>query len=120
MTDVTVKYHQESEGWWAETDLLPTFSAAGESYEEVRDRVRAALPDLLGGPVEIYEDLTAVGAFVPAVIYETAPAGRAGMTIHASVGRSGTSVTRLGTALVGAGNFPNRPGQSDNHRLELA
>ncbi len=56
MRTVTVRYHQEPEGWWAETDELPTFSAAGASYEEVRERVRDALPDLLGESLELLED----------------------------------------------------------------
>lgn len=47
MSEVVVRYHQEPEGWWADTDLLPQFSAAGSSYDQVFRRVREALSEIL-------------------------------------------------------------------------
>ena len=69
MSIAVVRYHQEAEGWWAETDRLPTLSAAGSSYEEVRDRSHTALRELLGDPnLEIWDDVTDVGAEVGVVL----------------------------------------------------
>jgi predicted RNase H-like HicB family nuclease len=50
MSEVVVKYHHESEGWWAESDDVPRFSAAGATYGEVVRQVRAALPEILDVP----------------------------------------------------------------------
>lgn len=33
---MTVDLHHESEAWWARSDDLPGWSAAGESYDEMR------------------------------------------------------------------------------------
>jgi predicted RNase H-like HicB family nuclease len=33
-------YHAEPEGWWASSPDLPGYSAAGETFEEVRGLVR--------------------------------------------------------------------------------
>ena len=88
MTDVVVEYHHEPEGWWAETAALPQFSAAGNSFAEVRGQVLGALPELLGiSAAEIFErivsapssdtvqlDTMAVGAvFIHAVTSDTTP-----------------------------------------------
>ncbi len=37
MTGVRIRYHNEPEGWWADSPDLPGFSAAGETFTEVRD-----------------------------------------------------------------------------------
>jgi predicted RNase H-like HicB family nuclease len=94
MRSVTVRYHQEPEGWWAEADALPTFSAAGKDYDEVRARVWSALPELVTEPLEIYEDLTAVGIDVPVSIHLSEVGPENGMRLVASIGVSGSSITR--------------------------
>lgn len=104
MTTAVVTYHQEPEGWWAETDVLPTFSAAGDSFEEVRDRAHVALRELVDDPqLEIEDDVTDVGAPVGVVVrlVETPLVGFQA-TLRTTIGRSGTSVTRKpGVAAVG-------------------
>jgi predicted RNase H-like HicB family nuclease len=120
MRTVIVRYHQEPEGWWAETDVLPTFSAAGASYEEVKERVREALPDLLGEPVELLEDVTEVGAEVPVTFHVPVSGAPSVVSVRASLGRHGFSETR-GPVSVSVGATDPRPvGQSRNERLELA
>ncbi len=44
-----VIYHQESEGWWAESPGFPSFFAAGATLDETKQRVREVLPKLAGG-----------------------------------------------------------------------
>lgn len=36
MRTARVIYHQEPEGWWAESPEVPGWSAAGESFDELR------------------------------------------------------------------------------------
>ncbi len=45
MYRATVIYHYESDGWWAESPNFPGFTAAGESFNEVRELVREGLCD---------------------------------------------------------------------------
>ncbi len=120
MRSVTVRYHQEDGAWWAETDDLKTFSAAGDSYEEVRDRVRTALPELLGCPVELYEDVTAVGAEVGFSLQVMPVASDfPGLRVQSTLGLGGTSVTR-GHASIGVGRIlQDVVGESQNQRLEI-
>jgi hypothetical protein len=68
MRVVTVRYHREPEGWWAETEDLPNYSAAGATYEEVRDLVFRGLPALLDQPLDIREDLSELGIAVPVMV----------------------------------------------------
>jgi predicted RNase H-like HicB family nuclease len=46
---VRVLYHEEPEGWWAESPDVTGWSAAGQTYDEVRqlaeEGVRFALDD---------------------------------------------------------------------------
>lgn len=44
MRTVQVIYHQEPEGWWAESPDVEGFGASGETLEELRDLVREGLP----------------------------------------------------------------------------
>lgn len=37
MSEVRIRYHHEPEGWWADSPDLPGFSAAGETFDEVRE-----------------------------------------------------------------------------------
>jgi predicted RNase H-like HicB family nuclease len=69
MSDVViVTYHLEPEGFWAEVDALPTFSAAAPTFEELRDRVFAALADLLPS-ADIREDIP--GHRTPVILRQT-------------------------------------------------
>ena len=60
MDKVRVIYHQEPEGWWAESPDVPGWSAAGESYGEVRALVEDGVGIALGGAAVSIEH------FVPA------------------------------------------------------
>ncbi len=51
MRVVNVTYHQEKEGWWAESIDAPSFFAAGATRDEVRQHARDALPRILGEPI---------------------------------------------------------------------
>jgi predicted RNase H-like HicB family nuclease len=57
MAQVTVTYHHEGGAWWAETDAVPRFSAAGSSYDEARELTVLALRNLLGADVDIRDSL---------------------------------------------------------------
>lgn len=37
MREVRIRYHYEPEGWWADSPDVPGFSAAGETFMEVRE-----------------------------------------------------------------------------------
>jgi len=50
---VLVEYHCEPEGWWAESPDLPGFSAAGATFEEVREQAHAGAEFYLEEPVEV-------------------------------------------------------------------
>lgn len=117
MRPVIVRYHQESEGWWAETPDLPTFSAAGATYEEVRNRVHTALPDLVGSPLDIYDDLTDAGVAVPMTVRTVGPQW-GGLELHIVFGNSGTSVTRRPVDVGVSRVVADVPGP--NRRLESA
>jgi predicted RNase H-like HicB family nuclease len=57
---VRVLYHQEPEGWWAESPDIDGWSVAGESYEEVRrlaeDGIAFALANAAGGRGEAFDE----------------------------------------------------------------
>jgi predicted RNase H-like HicB family nuclease len=40
---ITVHYHHEGEGWWADAEEAPGFTAAAATFAEVRDQVRDGL-----------------------------------------------------------------------------
>lgn len=121
MRRVTVRYHQEEDAWWAETDDLKTFSAAGSTYEEVRGRVYIALPELLGEDIDLYEDLRAVGAEVGYWLHVSdAESTLPGLRVQSALGLWGTSATR-GSVSVGVGRvLQNVTGPSSNQRVEFS
>jgi len=53
---VLMQYHQETDGWWAESRDLPGFSAAGATFREVRDQAHEGARLYLEEPVQV-EDL---------------------------------------------------------------
>ena len=60
METVRVIYHHEPKGWWAESPDVPGWSAAGESYREVRGLVDEGIGIALGA------DEVRIEHFVPA------------------------------------------------------
>ena len=52
---VTIVFHTEPEGCWAEAPDVPGFSAAADDLPDLRSRVRAALDELLGPGTELDE-----------------------------------------------------------------
>jgi predicted RNase H-like HicB family nuclease len=54
---VRVRYHQESEGWWAESPDIEGFVASGGSLHEVRQLTHEGLPFYLDTTdIEIIEE----------------------------------------------------------------
>jgi len=68
---VIVTYHRDFEALWAEVDVLPTFSAAADTFEELRELVFAALADLLPAGSDIREDVNELNMQTPQVVYLT-------------------------------------------------
>lgn len=52
---VIVTYHREGDLWWAESNDLPNWAAAGGSEQECRQRVHEGIPWFLGEGVEIVD-----------------------------------------------------------------
>jgi len=48
-----ILYHHEADGWWAESPDIDGWTAAGASYEEVRDLAEQGAEFALGEPVEL-------------------------------------------------------------------
>ena len=44
MRSVRVIYHDDPDGWWAESPEVPGYTGFGDSYEHVRDQMREGLP----------------------------------------------------------------------------
>ncbi len=49
---IRVLYHQESQGWWAESPDVEGWTVAGETYEEVRRLVEDGVSFALAGAAE--------------------------------------------------------------------
>ena len=49
---VRVLYHQEPQGWWAESPEIDGWSVAGETYEEVRQLVEDGVSFALASAAE--------------------------------------------------------------------
>lgn len=56
MRRITIRYHHEREGWWADSPDLPGFSAAGRDFNDLRDRTLAALGEIIEGPYLVVEE----------------------------------------------------------------
>jgi predicted RNase H-like HicB family nuclease len=54
---VVMEYHHEPEGWWADSDGLPGFTAAGASFDEVRELAHSGAEFYLERPVEVEDRL---------------------------------------------------------------
>lgn len=62
MESVRVIYHQEPEGWWAESPDVKGWIAAGDTYSEVLKLTEEGIPFAL----ECNEDEVEIEHFVPA------------------------------------------------------
>jgi predicted RNase H-like HicB family nuclease len=58
--EIVVRYHHEPEGWWAESDDLPGWSAAGDTFAEVRELAYQGVPHFVGSAVAVSDDLSSV------------------------------------------------------------
>ena len=56
MNEVRIRYHHEPEGWWADSPDLPGFSAAAETFSEVRDMATRGVEFATDEPVGIVEE----------------------------------------------------------------
>jgi predicted RNase H-like HicB family nuclease len=52
---VQMRYHFEPEGWWAESPQLPGFSAAGTTFDEVRELAHEGAGFFTDEPLEIQD-----------------------------------------------------------------
>lgn len=64
MRMIRVNYHYEPEGWTAESPDRDSWTAFGETLQEVRELAREGLPLVLDEPVELYERFPITGTFV--------------------------------------------------------
>ena len=53
LVKVVMDYHHEPEGWWADSDDLPGFTAVGATYLEVRELAHSGAEFYLERPVEV-------------------------------------------------------------------
>lgn len=101
MRIVHVRYHFETEGWWAESADLPGWTAVGSSYEDVRRMARTGVAEFAGRDALVEEEgvsFIAMSGGVP---------GWTG-TVQNSAGRSVLRFTQ------GRLSAPNRiPGESE-------
>jgi predicted RNase H-like HicB family nuclease len=54
---IRVTFHFEGIGWWAESDALPGWTAAGSDYEDVRRMAEEGIREFAGDDAEIIADL---------------------------------------------------------------
>lgn len=65
MDTVRVIYHHEPDGWWAESPDIDGWSAAGDTYAEVRELAAQGVPFALGHNASL-EHYVPAGERVPA------------------------------------------------------
>ncbi len=56
MSEVRIRYHHEPEGWWADSPDLAGFSAAGDTFSEVREMAIRGVEFATDQPVDIVEE----------------------------------------------------------------
>jgi len=49
---IRILYHQEPQGWWAESPEIGGWSVAGDTYEEVRQLAEDGVPFALASAAE--------------------------------------------------------------------
>jgi len=57
MKKLTIRYHQEAEGWWADSPDLPGWTAVGGTFEELRALAVEGARRFAGSVVELSEEL---------------------------------------------------------------
>ncbi|MFT9007946.1 MAG: hypothetical protein ABF489_00390 [Bifidobacterium sp.] len=71
MKDVTIVYHHEDGVWWAESAEVPEFSAAADTFGEIRKLALEGIDFTLDGtPTSIREKMDD-GSYVPSIGDET-------------------------------------------------
>ena len=100
MTTVRVRYHEELDGWWADSPDIEGYVAGGASLGEVRQLVKEGVPFFLEeDSVELLEEGPGETPVVETHVLTTAL--RAGIAAGAlATGRPGTPRTRLGWSAV--------------------
>ena len=103
MRDVTVVYHEEQDGWWADSPDLGGYAATGGSLAEVRKLVREGLPFFVGDAgIQILERLSDGGIPVEASFEATGPFARISTyvlaTVTATVRQPSTTFNQVLTA----------------------
>jgi predicted RNase H-like HicB family nuclease len=56
MKTVHVRYHNEPEGWWAESEDLAGWSAAGDSFDDIRAMAKDGIREFAGADAVIIEE----------------------------------------------------------------
>jgi len=56
MRRITIQYHWEPEGWWADSPDLPGFTAVGDTYEEIRVLVMEGVAEVTEEPFIVVEE----------------------------------------------------------------
>ena len=57
MKSISIHYHVDRGSWWAESPELPGWTAAGDSFDEVRAQALTGAKHFAGEPVDISEVL---------------------------------------------------------------
>ncbi len=57
LKEVWIAYRSEREGWWAESEQLPGWTAAGDTFDEVRAIAREGVVEFAGEEVLIREEV---------------------------------------------------------------
>jgi len=65
MKSISILYHQEPEGWWAESQAIPGWTAVGGTLDEVREQVSSAIQTFVGPGVAVVEEGLPVGGDLP-------------------------------------------------------
>lgn len=56
MRVVRVRYHQEPEGWWAESNEVAGWTAVGSTFDEVQELAIEGLAEVLGEEVYVEDE----------------------------------------------------------------
>jgi predicted RNase H-like HicB family nuclease len=59
---VIIRYHEEPEGWWADSEEVPGWTCAGSNLEEVRALAAEGIHEFVGSDVLISEALPQIVA----------------------------------------------------------
>ena len=65
MNNIAIRYHKELEGWWAESDALPGWTAAGDTLDEVREQAASAVLAFVGPDTVLEEEGLHAGRDLP-------------------------------------------------------